>query len=110
MTNELLEEDNAVCADYAARYETCELERYVLDFSECNVPEHMHGAIDRYINHRLHPGGFLEAVLCNDLTGAVSKADLVNRNHLADYVKWFYNHAPSGCWGSRENFERWLNG
>lgn len=107
MTNELDTEDNAVCADYAARDEMLE---YGLDFSGYDVPWHMHGAIGRYIKHRIPPGSFLTAVICNDLKKAVDTADLANRNHLADYVKWFYNHAPSGCWGSRENYEQWLRG
>lgn len=103
MTMDLSEEDNAVCADHAAR-----TEKYWVDFTGYGVPDHMHGTIERYINHRLAPGGFLEAVLCNDLKKAVQRADVVNRDHLADYVKWFTNRAPSGCWGSRERYEAWL--
>jgi hypothetical protein len=104
-TIELATEDGAVCADYAARTD----ERW-LDFSGYDVPDHMHGAISRYINDRIAPGSFLEAVLCNDLRKAVASADLVNRNPLADYVKWFHNRAPGGCWGSRERYEAWLKG
>lgn len=35
------------------------------------IPEHTKAALDRYVNDRIPPGGFLTAVLTNDLTGAV---------------------------------------
>lgn len=105
MTVELATEDGAVCADYAARDE-----HFPVDFTGYNVPEHMHDTIERYINHRLHPGSFLEAVVCNDLKRAVDRADLVNQNCLAEYIRWFHNRAPATCWGSRENYEKWMRG
>lgn len=63
------------------------------------IPEHMHGAIVRYIVHGINPGDFLTALINNDLKEACACADDINRHHIFDYVKWFYNHAPSVCWG-----------
>jgi len=27
---------------------------------------------------------------------------------MADIVKFFYNEAPSACWGSLEKMEKWI--
>lgn len=63
------------------------------------IPERMHGAIIRFYENGIQPGGFLSAVIDNDLAGALGRADDENRHLLYAYVKWFYNHAPSGTWG-----------
>ena len=42
------------------------------------IPAHTKAALDRYVNDRLLPGGFLTAVLSNDLFGAVGSADSEN--------------------------------
>lgn len=54
-------------------------------------------------------GGFVTAVLCNDLTKAIGRADLESRAALPSIVFWLYNHAPCGCWGSYEIVEKWRN-
>ena len=39
-----------------------------------------------------YPGGsFVQAVVDNDLTGAFSRADYINRNSLGFYCKLLYN-------------------
>ena len=43
-----------------------------------NIPEITLDAIDLWVNHKLPTGGFLEAVINNDLVGAISKADPMN--------------------------------
>jgi hypothetical protein len=72
------------------------------------LPEHMHGAIARYIERGIPPGSFLEAVLSNDLKGAVGRADHINRERIGDYVRFLYNDAPAGCWGSPEAVSDWI--
>ena len=72
------------------------------------IPEHMIGGLRRYIENGIPPGHFLTAVLCNDLRGAVDRADDTNRRRLADYVIFLYNYVPSQCWGSPEKFEVWI--
>ena len=60
-----------------------------------------------YIERGRDPGGFLTAVLCNDLSKAVGRADGRNVELIPNYVKLLYNHAPSGCWGSEQKFWAW---
>lgn len=73
------------------------------------VPEHTKDAIDRYVKNRLPPGGFLTAVLSDKLFDAVGRADHINVNALPNIVKYIYNELPSGCHGSPEAVEAWLN-
>lgn len=61
-----------------------------------------------YIENRIEPGSFLCALMENDLKEACARADDVNRHMLFEIVNWFYNEAPSTCWGSREKVKRWL--
>lgn len=73
------------------------------------VPEHIQGGLLRYIDQHIEPGSFLSAVLCNDLRGACSTADDINRVRLFDIVSWLYLHAPGACWGSPGKFLAWLD-
>lgn len=66
--------------------------------------------IDEYVRERTYVGGFLAAVLENDLRNAVSRADGLNLSLLPDYVRYLYNHCPAPCWGSPEKVEAWLEG
>jgi hypothetical protein len=68
----------------------------------------MLAAIKRYTERRIPPGDFLQAVICNDLTGAVGMADDDNLLNLPAFVHYFYNEAPSNCWGSKEKMKAWL--
>jgi len=71
------------------------------------IPERMMLAIQRYIKGE-KPGGFLQAVICNDLFAAVGRADEENLTNLPAYIGYFYNEAPSESWGSREKMEAWI--
>jgi len=62
----------------------------------------------RYINDRVPAGGFLHAVLENDLKEAVARADEENMELIPIYVSWLYNEAPTACWGSPEKVAAWL--
>lgn len=71
------------------------------------VPEHIRGGIARYINHGDPVGGFLTAFLSNDLKEAYRRADDDNTRAMYAIVFWFYNYAPSDCWGSPQRVESW---
>lgn len=72
------------------------------------IPSRMHGAIVRYLEEGIPPGGFLQAIIANDLKGAVGRADSENITRIGDYVTFFYNYAPSTSWGSQEKMDSWL--
>jgi len=72
------------------------------------LPEHCRGGFLRYLRYGIEPGGFLLAVLANNLREAVGRADETNKRALADYVFVLYNYAPSAAWGSPERVEAWI--
>ena len=82
-------------------------QRAIEALSEYNIPAHMRGAIIRYLNNGISPGDFLTAVINNDLSEAVGRADDQNIHLLPNYIKWFYNHAPSGSWGRASATKDW---
>jgi hypothetical protein len=62
----------------------------------------------KYISFGLPPGGFLTAVLENDLVGAVRGADSHNIDNIPAYVSFLYWEAPMDCWGSKERVKNWI--
>ena len=65
-------------------------------------------SLERYVEHRIAPGGFLLAVLSNNLREACGRADSENRYALFDIVGYIYNELPATCWGSPERVREWL--
>jgi hypothetical protein len=74
-------------------------------FQDRSVPEHDHGSLVRYILDGVIPGGFLQAVLSNDLREACARADDQNLFAIPVIVAWLYNYAPANCWGSKLHME-----
>ena len=75
------------------------------------LPEHMRRAAELWAEQGLpHPlllGGFMRAVLTNDLIGAFAHADETNTRAMKDWTMWLYNDAPSPCHGSAERLDAW---
>lgn len=72
-------------------------------------PEHMKEGLLLYLNHRIGPGGFMRAVLSNDLTLALARADEVNQKKLKNIMEYIYNCCPAPSWGSYEKVDKWLD-
>lgn len=72
------------------------------------IPAHMWGGVERYLLHGIPPGGFLTAVLSNDLMGAFGKADDENTAAMRNWAMFIYNYMPNGCHGSPEKVRAWL--
>jgi hypothetical protein len=77
-------------------------------FRQYYIPDRMMGGIKRYIEDHVKPGGFLCAVICNDLKEAVGRADEENMENLPAFVSYFYNETDMNCWGSEKKFKEWL--
>lgn len=80
----------------------------MLDFNEYRIPEHTQTALSDYIERGIPVGGFLHAVLSNNLFDAVSKADKQNLPALKDITDWIFAQAPQGSWGSEALVLRWI--
>jgi hypothetical protein len=68
------------------------------------------GCLTRYIEHRIEPGSFVRAVLCNNLREAMACADHINRRRVFEWTSWLYNNAPRDCWGNEIKVSAWLAG
>lgn len=73
-----------------------------------NIPDHTLGALNRYVERGLEPGGFLMSVLCNDLFGAVSRADETNLASLKDICMYVHWEIPADCWGNENKVRAYM--
>ena len=72
------------------------------------APEMKH-ALDEYGNqHSPAIGGFLYALLSNDLESAASRADPYNKITLVPLVFYVMNCLPAECHGSEAKVDAWL--
>ena len=83
--------------------QTCALPIYG-EYAE--IPENLQGSILRYVEYGIQPGGFMTAVLNNDLRLSIGKADPASLKALPLVVRWFYNRCPH-LYGP-ENFKKHL--
>ena len=63
------------------------------------VPFHMRDGLLRYLEFGIMPGGFLEALINNDLKTTYARADHINTLKIREYLVWLMNYAPSDSWG-----------
>ena len=78
------------------------------EFRGFYIPERMMRGIKRYVEQGIRPGSFLTAVICNDLQGAVGKADDENLRNIYAYTAYFYNEVPESCWGTPQKMKDWI--
>ncbi len=71
------------------------------------LPEGLRGGAERWIEHGIQPGRFLSAVICNDLRGAVTRADADNLPRLLAIVIWWCHETPLECWGNAAAARAW---
>lgn len=74
------------------------------------IPERIKESLDAYVKERRPTGGFLRAVLENNLSESFATADIDNRECMFDIVGYVYNKFPVDCWGSPEKVRDWLSG
>jgi hypothetical protein len=72
------------------------------------LPKHMRDGAHLYIEHGVEPGGFLRAVLSNQLVESFGRADETNRAAMFDWATWLYNECPRDAWGSPEKVDAWI--
>lgn len=72
------------------------------------IPPLLLEGLQRYIDQRVETGSFLRAVLSNDLTDAVRRADPDSFAALPLLLDWLRDNAPAACWGSPGRVQSWL--
>lgn len=63
-----------------------------------DIPTETVEELYRFIFHKCSVGGFLDAVLRNDLKGAIFSADEKNLKALKSIVQFIYNECPMVIW------------
>jgi hypothetical protein len=83
------------------------MEKAVPEYAGC-IPYRSLFSLFDYVNSGQGPGGFLEAVLANDLNKSLTKADgewtLEQLRALTTYI---YNHLPDECWKCQAKVDAW---
>lgn len=75
---------------------------------KCTLPEHTHSVLVSYIETGEDPyDDFFDAILSNDLKGAIHHADDLNLPIIHHIVAWLYNYAPSACQGTEFKVKKW---
>jgi hypothetical protein len=74
--------------------------RLVEALAESGVPDHLRDGLLRYFSHGILPGGFLQAVLCNNLLEAIARGAYGNVVALPALVAFLRQEAPGVAWGS----------
>jgi len=72
------------------------------------IPPTIRESLDRYANEGCPTGGFLKAVLANDLMQAFAKADMDSMEAMPAIVGYVYNSMPSNCHGSYDIVAAWV--
>lgn len=62
-----------------------------------------------YSEKGLLPGGFLQAILENNLIEAVKRADSESLQNLVAITKWAWDQLPQSIWGSKEAVQKHIN-
>ena len=63
------------------------------------IPESLHIGVVSWVVFGILPGSFLQAVIKDNLSDAVFKADAINLLRIRDFVTFFHNYAPGPCFG-----------
>jgi len=77
-------------------------------FRGFTLPAHVHKRLEDYIQRGMPVGGFLQAVIANDLRDAVARADDSNIQVLPALAAYLFQNAPMMAVGSREAYEQWV--
>jgi len=77
-------------------------------FQGMTLPVSVQESINAYVTTGRPTGGFLEAVINNDLREAIVRADHINIRIIPAIVGYLYNECPAGCWGFSGAFDKWV--
>lgn len=73
-----------------------------------SIPAHTHEALVAHIERGENPyDDFFDALLSNDLAGAVHNADHMNLLMIPHIIGWLYNYALADCQGSELKMLAW---
>jgi len=75
-----------------------------------DAPVKVLAAINRWVEYRDYPGGFVTRLLCNDLVGTIQSADEQSLAALPILLRYLHTEVPALSWGSEDKVRAWGNG
>jgi hypothetical protein len=81
--------------------------RLLEGFVACTAPDHLRTGLLRYVADGILPGGFLQAVLCNNLRETYARANFGSRGAIPALLECLTWHMPPAAWGSCEKVLTW---
>jgi hypothetical protein len=78
-------------------------------YNPARVPEEIIETLTLYKERHIPTGGFLQAVLSNNLVEACARADRYNYEVIPHIVGWCWNNLPRGSWGGPAQYRDWTN-
>ena len=72
------------------------------------LPEHMQEGARAYVEQGYPVGGFLRAVLENNLVESFATADFINTAAMHEWANWAYNECPLEARGSQQAVTAWI--
>ena len=72
------------------------------------IPDNIIQSLERYRDVGIPTGGFLLAVLTNNLYESVARADSDSLESLPLIVKWVAMELPYSAWGDRDSVDKWI--
>ena len=73
------------------------------------LPEHLAGAIDRFVDQRLQPGDCLRALLAYDMREYNRRADNATMAASPALIRYIFNTVPEHACGSYLAVDSWCN-
>jgi hypothetical protein len=78
-------------------------------FNYSLIPQNMIDSLNKYETEHKETGGFLNAILENNLKETVYKADDNNKKIIPVYIHYIDNNLPAQSWGSKKKVDNWLS-
>jgi len=73
------------------------------------IPTDLAKELEFYIYDKQVPGQFIRAVLENDLTKTIQRADLQSLRCLTVLCRFMMHRLPRDAWGDEKQISDWLN-
>ena len=72
------------------------------------IPDHLISGLANYVVNGRPTGGFLRAVISNDLVEAMGRGTVDSIGAIRDIIIFFANCTPNGCYGSPAIYKAWV--
>ncbi len=76
--------------------------------NQSKIPSHFIAGLERYLAFGIHPGGFMRAILSNDLVDVINRADADALSCLRPLSLLVFDCIDTRAWGTRQRVDEWM--